>query len=216
MNSTLRLGLLVLFLQAAAPAPAEPPSLREHALHDLDMPYPTDRRTAVKQLAEVGLMGDTPALLKRLRDPDGPTRALSEIALRRIWSRSGDKKVDALFTQGLAQMREGPLQEALQTFSLIIKLKPDFAEGWNKRATLYFVMGEYRKSLADCDEVIKRNPHHFGALAGYGQIYSRLNQPELALNYFRSALDINPNMPGVEFAIRKLERDIAEKLKRTI
>jgi tetratricopeptide (TPR) repeat protein len=216
MTSTLRLGLLVFFLFAAAPAPAEPPSLRGQALHDLDNPYPADRRTAVKQLAEVGLMEDTPALLKRLRDPDGATRALSEIALRRIWSRSGDKKVDALFRQGLAQMREGPLQEALQTFSLVIKLKPDFAEGWNKRATLYFVMGEYRKSLADCDEVIKRNPHHFGALAGYGQIYSRLNQPELALNYFRSALDINPNMHGIEFEIRKLERDIAEKLKRTI
>ena len=57
-------------------------------------------------------------------------------------------------------MGAGDLRQSIATFTRIIELKPDFAEGWNKRATLYFLVGDFRKSLADCDEVIKRNPYH--------------------------------------------------------
>ena len=88
----------------------------------------------------------------------------------------------------------------------IIGRKPDFAEGWNKRATLYYSIGEYQKSLRDCDEVIKRNPLHFGALAGYGLIYVQLDQPDRALEYFKRALKINPNMQGVANNIELLEK----------
>ncbi|HSS46023.1 MAG TPA: tetratricopeptide repeat protein, partial [Burkholderiales bacterium] len=192
------LSLLALGLPAATLAQTEPPLTHDQALQELDRPYAESRRSAVKRLGEIGLMSDTPALIKRLRDADRLTRGLAENALWQVWTRSGDEKVDALFRLGVEQMQEGPGHEAIATFSKIIELKPDFAEGWNKRATLYFIMGKYRKSLADCGEVLKRNPHHFGALAGYGQIYLRLNRPELALDYFRRALDINPNLRGVE------------------
>jgi tetratricopeptide (TPR) repeat protein len=63
---------------------------------------------------------------------------------------------------------------------------------------------------------MKRNHYHFGALAGYGQIYSRLDRPELALEYFHRALDLNPNLHGVELAIKRLEQEISEKRKHTI
>ena len=66
-------------------------------------------------------------------------------------------------------------------------------------------MGEYEKSLADCDEVLKRNPSHFGVLSGYGQIYLQLNQPERALSYFERALAVNPNMEQVERVIEELQ-----------
>ena len=77
-------------------------------------------------------------------------------------------------------------------------------------------MGEYDKSLRDCDEVIKRNPQHWGVLAGYGQIYLALDKPELALEYFERALKINPNLSRVEAAVTELRRLIIEKRKGTI
>ncbi len=77
-------------------------------------------------------------------------------------------------------------------------------------------MGEYEKSLRDCDEVMKRNPNHFGALSGYGQIYLQLDKPELALDYFQRALKVNPNLRSVEAAVAELKRLINERRKGTI
>jgi tetratricopeptide (TPR) repeat protein len=98
----------------------------------------------------------------------------------------------------------------------VIELKPDFAEGWNKRATAFYLAGEYRRSLADCDEVIKRNPSHFGALSGYAQIYLRLDRPDKALEFFRRALAVNPNLDGVQAAIDRLEAFEARRRARSI
>jgi tetratricopeptide (TPR) repeat protein len=113
-------------------------------------------------------------------------------------------------------MKGGDLHQAIATFSRIIELKPGFAEGWNKRATLYFLAGDYRKSLADCAQVIKRNPYHFGALAGYGQIYLRLEDYARALDYFRRALEVNPNMDSVKLNILLLEQLIEQRRKNMI
>ena len=112
-------------------------------------------------------------------------------------------------------MRAGDLDASIATFSAVIERKPDFAEGWNKRATARVLAGDFRRSLADCDEVLKRNPLHFGALAGYGQIYFQLEQYEKAIEYWRRALDVNPNMVGVEINIRATEQLIAERRKRS-
>ena len=109
--------------------------------------------------------------------------------------------MDALYGVGVEQMQAGSLGAAIATFTRVIELKPDFAEGWNKRATLYFLVGEYRKSLADCDQVIERNPHHFGVLSGYAQIYARLGAYDRALDYARRALALNPNLSGMRESI---------------
>ncbi|MBI5627814.1 MAG: tetratricopeptide repeat protein, partial [Candidatus Rokubacteria bacterium] len=103
-----------------------------------------------------------------------------------------------------------------QTFSQIIRRKPEFAEAWNKRATLYYLVGEDEKSLADCEEVIKRNPAHFGALSGFGMIYLRLGRPERALEYFQRALQINPNLEQVEATVEQLKRLLIERRKDTL
>jgi len=139
-----------------------------------------------------------------------------ERALWQVWSRSGDAEVDALFERGLEQMKSGAADAAIATFSGVIDRKPEFAEGWNKRATLYYLVGEYAKSLADCAEVVKRNPSHFGALSGYGQIYLKLDQPEKALDYFERALAVNPNMEQVQAVIEQLRALVREKRKRSI
>jgi len=201
---------------AVTPAPDTPAPSREQALADLAAPDAEVRRQAAVRLGEVGSMADAPALLRALRDPDEGVRALSERAVWLVWSRAGDPEVDALFQQGVEQMNQGAAEGAIDTFTAIIRKKPEFAEGWNKRATIYFLIGEYEKSLADCAEVVKRNPDHFGVLSGYGQIYLQLDQPERALDYFQRALKVNPNLHQVESVVEQLKRIIVEKRKGTI
>ncbi|HKE42537.1 MAG TPA: hypothetical protein VKG21_22130 [Casimicrobiaceae bacterium] len=167
-------------------------------------------------MGEVGTMADAPLLVKALRDDDEETRIQAEQALWHIWARSGDPEVDRLYATGIEQMTAGDLEKSIATFTRIIELKPGFAEGWNKRATLYFIVGELRKSLADCDEVMKRNPYHFGALAGYAQIYARLGYYQRALDYSRRALKINPNLQQVRSNIEVLEQLLEQQRARMI
>ena len=189
---------------------------REQAVQSLSQADAQTRRDAASRLGEVGSMADAALLVKALRDPDEDTRNQAEQALWRIWARSGDPEVDRLYQTGIEQMNAGDLQRSIVTFTRIIELKPDFAEGWNKRATLYFLGGELRKSLADCDEVMKRNPYHFGALAGYAQIYARLEYYDRALEYSRRALKVNPNMDGVRRNIDLIERLLEQRRRQTI
>jgi tetratricopeptide (TPR) repeat protein len=97
----------------------------------------------------------------------------------------------------------------------VIRRRPAFAEGWNKRATAHYLAGEYKKSIADCQEVLKRNPRHFGALSGMGQIHLQLDEPGAALLWFKRALDVNPNMTGVELNVEALERLLRDKPGRS-
>jgi tetratricopeptide (TPR) repeat protein len=174
------------------------------------------RRRGALWLAQVGIAADVPALVDALRDDDAVVRGLAEQAMWEVWSRSGDPEIDRLLALGIAQMQERDVDGAIETFTRIIDARPAFAEGWNKRATVYYLAGEYRKSLADCDEVMKRNPHHFGALSGYGMIYLRLAEPERALDYFQRALAVNPNLRGVQDAVEELKRLLLQKRRQTL
>ena len=216
---TMSLGLalgLALLMPAAADAQDKPRPSREQALRDLGSTDVEARRLAAAWMGEIGAPTDLPTLFKALRDQDDLVRALSESSIWQVWSRSGDPKVDGLFAAGVEQMNHGQAQTAINTFTEIIRLKPEFAEGWNKRATVYFFIGEYDKSLHDCDEVIKRNPKHWGALSGYGQIYLQLDKPEQALAYFQRALAANPNLQQIEQMIEQLKQALIEKRKGTI
>ena len=208
--------LLLAGVPASAQTPPSAPASREQALTDLTRTDVEARRRAAAALGEVGRMDDVPALVQALRDPDLMVRALAEHSLWEVWSRSGDPEIDALYELGLEQMNLRQGSAAIDVFTRVIEKKPEFAEGWNKRATVYFLMGEYEKSLHDCDEVMKRNPSHFGALAGYGQIYLRLGQPERALPYFERALAVNPNMDGVAQMIEEIKALLAEKRRESV
>jgi tetratricopeptide (TPR) repeat protein len=174
------------------------------------------RRHGAAWLGENGTMADVPLLVEALRDSDETVRTLAEHSLWQVWSRSGDLELDRLFQLGLEQMTGHDAESAIKTFSLIIQKKPDFAEGWNKRATLYYYIGEYEKSLADCEEVIKRNPVHFGALSGFGMNYLQLGQPERALDYLQRALAVNPNLTQVETAVEELKRLLVRQRRKSI
>lgn len=192
------------------------PKNRVAALAGLNDVAPERRAEAIVWVAQHGRMADQPLLVKRLRDDDPLVRGFAERALWQLWSRSGDTAIDRLLAQGIDQMQSGRHQEAIATFSDIIRRKPAFAEGWNKRATVLYLAGDYQRSLRDCDEVIKRNRYHFGALSGYGQIYFHLEQHDKALAWWRRALAVNPNMPGVELNIQGVEELLKQKYKRSI
>lgn len=155
--------------------------------------------------AGVRAQADEAALYERLRDPDPEARAAAEQGLWRLWMRSGDAVIDADLERGTLLMQAGVLGEAIEVFSAIVRRRPDFAEGWNKRATAYYLAGEDEKSIADCREVLKRNPRHFGALSGMGLLHARREDYTGALSWFRRALAVNPNMDGVRENIRELE-----------
>jgi tetratricopeptide (TPR) repeat protein len=112
-------------------------------------------------------------------------------------------------------MQAGQHAEAIETFTSVIKAKPDFAEGWNRRATVYFLAGLFEESIADCGEVLRRNPLHFGALSGMGEIHLQLEQYDEALRWYRRALEVNPNMTGVELNIKGIEELLREKRGRS-
>jgi tetratricopeptide (TPR) repeat protein len=194
----------LLALPAAVPG-SPPVAGRAQALTALgDAGNAEARRAGARALAEKGTMEDVPALAQALRDPDATVRGLAERAMWEVWSRSGDAEVDRLFAAGVLEMSERRTEAAVATFTRIIARAPDFAEGWNKRATAYYLLGDYARSLADCHEVVKRNPHHFGALSGFGMIYVQLDQPARALEYFERALAVNPNLRGVDEAVEAL------------
>ncbi|MEK6243477.1 MAG: tetratricopeptide repeat protein [Pseudomonadota bacterium] len=200
----------------AFPAPPTPPTGRAEALAALEDVVAERRAEALVWIANHGRMADQPLLLKRLRDDNEVVRGFAEQGLWRLWSRSGEAEIDRLMAAGTEHMQAGRHKEAIATFSEVVRRKPAFAEGWNKRATVHYLAGNFKRSLADCDQVLKRNPYHFGALSGYGQIYFRLEQYDKALDYWRRALEVNPNMSGVEINIQGAEELLKKKRGRAI
>jgi tetratricopeptide (TPR) repeat protein len=200
-------ALLVLALGLAAKAlPVRADNMPlDRARAGLSQVDAQQRLAAVEQLAEAGTMDDVPALVARLRDEDASVREAATAALWRVWSRSGDVQIDALLAQGSAQMQAWQFDDALATFTEVVRRRPQFAEGWNKRATLLFLMGRHEASLRDCDEVFARNPLHFGAWSGAGQNHVELGQVRPAIDAYRRALAINPNLAGPAASLRILE-----------
>lgn len=134
----------------------------------------------------------------------------TEISIWQIWSVSNDNAVNTLMAEGTTAMTQRDLQRALRYFGQVVEIAPDFAEGWNKRATLYYLTGDYEASLADIDKTLALEPRHFGALAGRGLVLMALDRKEDALTAFEEALSIHPHLIGAMLnaeAIRKMLKD---------
>ena len=209
-------GFLALVCGAYALAQPIPYASRAQAVEALDDAAAERRASAVVWFAQNGVTSDDKLLLPHLGDDNDAVRELTEQAMWVLWSRSGDKAVDALMAKGIEQMQARDMRGAIATFSEVIKRKPQFAEGWNKRATALFLAGDLDKSLADCDQVLKRNPYHFGALSGYGQIYFQQKRYDKAIEYWTRALKVNPNLSGLAVNIDAARRLRDEVQKRSV
>ena len=113
---------------------------------------------------------------------------------------------------GVEAMGGGDYESALVAFNLIIEGAPDFAEGWNKRATFYWLLGDFEKSIEDINRTLALEPRHFGALAGLAMIREAQMRPLDALRAFERALKLYPAMPNASEKIRKLNRQLGEPI----
>jgi len=170
----------------------------------------------MNRLALIGTADAAEAVLPRLHDKEPGLRKVALGTVWRMWGRSGDREIDLLYDEGTAEMQEGNVLEAIRIFSDIISKRPAFAEAWNKRATLYFMVGQFELSMQDCEEVLKRVPKHFGALAGYAQMLAERDQPERALELMQRAVAINPNMVNADALMDDLRRRIETKRKQMV
>lgn len=146
------------------------------------------------------------ALFIELAEPGRADWERVEDEIARIWSRSGSESMDLLLRRGNDAVEAEDFGQALDFYSALIDHAPDFAEGWNARATVYFLMGEYSLSIADIEHVLALNPRHFGALAGLASMFEDMGQPGLALRALRAAQTLNPNRPNINEAATRLER----------
>jgi len=125
-------------------------------------------------------------------DPVGAARAAT--ALWQMWHQSGQPRLDALLLQGIEAMQRQQLEEADGLFTRLIETAPQFAEGWNKRATVRYLAKNYVASIADCRETLARNQNHFGALSGQGLCHLMLSEFREAADLFRRALAVHPHL----------------------
>jgi tetratricopeptide (TPR) repeat protein len=151
---------------------------------------------------------DLDALFAELQRPDNAAWRRTEREIMREWSKSGSAAMDLLLQRGRDAMRDGDHALAIAHLTALTDHAPDFAEGWNARATAYFNAGQFGPSLADIARTLALNPRHFGALSGLGAILREIDQKERALAAFRAALAIHPHLEGIRDAVRRLEVEI--------
>lgn len=153
-----------------------------------------------------------PALFDRLKSTTNPFEGRRiEGAIWEIWMASDDAVVNRLMAEGIAAMATVDYKAALEAFDRMVVIAPAFAEGWNKRATVLYLMGNYPASIADVDRTLALEPRHFGALSGLGLIETELEHEEEALDAFERALAINPHMPGAQRQADELRRHIRDR-----
>jgi tetratricopeptide (TPR) repeat protein len=134
-----------------------------------------------------------PALFAALKAAPDPMAALQiEAKIWTIWLEANDPAIDRLMSEGSEAMGMQKFGTALEKFNAIVAQKPDFAEGWNKRATLYYLMGNYEQSLADIDRTLELEPRHIGALSGLGLVNMKMEREEAAADAFERVLAIDP------------------------
>ena len=163
-------------------------------------------RAAATALGLIGSMDSVPALVKNLKNKDVRASFNTEMALWSIWSRSGKESIDRLLNTGKRCLKDEKFIEAVECFSEVIDMDPSFAEGYNQRAIAYFILEDWDNSLTDCLQTIELNPHHFGAYAGMGHIYLRLGKIDEAVDAYRKALSINPNLISIAESLLRLRR----------
>jgi tetratricopeptide (TPR) repeat protein len=175
-----------------------------HALEVLRRGSPDEKLKAIELLARIGDMQVMPALVQALRDEEMDVRAAAQDAMWIIWLRSGNDEIDALMAEGIRLMERQRYPEAVEIFDQIITRAPRFAEGYNKRATVYYLMQEFEKSVEDIHRTLELNPVHFGALSGMGLCYLGLDEPRRALDWFERAVAVNPNMDTIQVYIQQI------------
>jgi tetratricopeptide (TPR) repeat protein len=151
-----------------------------------------------------------PRLFVALQATQSPgwARAIED-EIAHIWEESSDPTTQQLMEKGLTAMAEDEDEAALKAFDAVVAHAPDFAEGWNKRATVEYLLGDYKASVTDIAHVLQLEPRHFGALAGLGQVELALGDKPAALKAFSAALAIDPHLEDIADVVAQLKKELA-------
>jgi tetratricopeptide (TPR) repeat protein len=140
--------------------------------------------------------------------PDEASAKHVEARIWAIWLHTPSDTAALLMMRAKVAMDAHQFDVALKLLDAIVKLRPDYTEAWNRRATLYYLKNDYMRSLADIEQVLIREPRHFGALAGLGMIMQDLGDDKRALDAFRKALAINPHLEKVPELVKQLSEKV--------
>ena len=180
-------------------------------------------RVLASLLLVVSLAGPTPSsadqrdprlgeLFAALAEVSDLGEALAvEAAIWHIWLKAEDSTLDEIMTRGVRAMSANRLNDAVERFTELIRAAPDFAEAWNKRATVYYLMNRYEDSVRDIERTLALEPRHFGAISGMGLIFLELGDEVGALDAFEKVLEIHPHARGARFHVERLRERLRGK-----
>jgi tetratricopeptide (TPR) repeat protein len=142
--------------------------------------------------------------------------SLSNGIEQQIWTLWGthptDQKLTSILDEGSRLVQNQKLISAIDVFTKVIEMDPSWAEAWNKRATVFYMIGEFQKSQDDIDKVLKLEKRHFGALAGQGLVNIQLKNYEKAILSYKKAQEIYPSMQSPKTMIKQIENLIKQEL----
>ena len=168
------------------------------------------RRAAVLSLGFVGDYGANHTLGCALLDDDRTVRTLAENGIRTVWTRAGNQaerqELGGIIRLNAARMS----QDAIEMATKLIERAPWFAEAWHQRAVANAALGRLIESIRDCHQTLEINPYHFVAATSMGQSYLQLDNPVSALECFRRALRLNPDLEGVRAHVVRLTRMVED------
>ena len=154
---------------------------------------------------------DLDGLFEKLKNaPDAASAAFTSHAIEQRWARSGSDTADLLMERANAALAAGDRALSIEILDRIIYLDPDWAEGWNRRATVFFLEEDYARSVADIEEVLRREPRHFGALMGLAAILEHIGNERKALSAYERVLAIYPTLPAAQKAAERLKAHLGE------
>jgi len=140
--------------------------------------------------------------------PDQASAKHVEGRIWALWTQTSSDTTMLLMSRAKTAIEKKQPDVALKLLDKVVRLKPDYVEGWNRRATIYYLQNDYAKSMSDIREVLVREPRHFGALAGLGMIMQELGDDKRALDAFRKALEINPYLEKLPDMVKSLTEKV--------
>lgn len=176
------------------------------AAQDMEV-QPDPNAEAVKPLDGKARLEKLFSDLKRERNPRGAERIANFI--REEWGKSGSASIDLMMGWSAKAMEDKKFDVALDFLDQVTMLAPDYAEGWNRRATVHYMMDSYAKSMSDIEHTLRLEPRHFGALSGMAEIFKIYGRKQAALDAYSRVLAVYPMLRNAQEEVSELADELA-------